>query len=219
MRLSKLFRSLDRAAFRNTVLDGLAEVAVGVFLLLMALAVGTPLTVFVLLVPALIMVPVLRKVQRRYTEPRIGYVKPIADSPKEMMPGIIGYLLLVLSVAIVIFVVRGALQSDSRSIAFEINRWLAAITGFAIAGGFWYSGRRSGLKRFYALSILSPALGVALVLLRGGEGMFGDDDKMAALRMFLVCMGLVCTVSGVSNFLLFLHRHPVAAAEAHHVQP
>jgi len=75
MQMSKDFKRFDSVAYRNTVVDGLTEIAIGLFLLLLAVALPFgPYALLVYLAP-LAFIPALRFMQRRFTHPRIGFVE------------------------------------------------------------------------------------------------------------------------------------------------
>ena len=222
MRLSKEFKPFDQAAYRHTIMDGLTEILMGIFLLLIAVAVSFgPYGLLVYLAP-LVFLPALRFLQNRYTAPRVGYVEPAADKPKEVLPGILLYCLLLLAAAWAIaFLASGGLVRPDYALMWQrLHQWSPALAGIAVAGGLWYAGSRSGLRRFFVAAVGSVALGVVVTALCCVPGVpFLRGDGVRGLQAYLVAMGGLSLISGLIVFARFLRSHPVQSSEATNAHP
>jgi hypothetical protein len=218
MRLPQEFRRFDRMAYRHTMMDGLTDAALGVFLLLLAAAFSTGPYALLFFVLPVILVFVVRFLQRRYTTPRIGYVEPVADKPREVLPGILLYAAIVIAATLVIAFVtsRRPTGFDHEVMRQNIYNWKPAMAGIMVAGGFWYAGSRAGFRRHFALAAVSAALGAAIVVL----AYLPDLVFLSRMGLQIYCAGMggIVLACGLVTFFRFLHRHPVPPPEATHVQ-
>lgn len=78
----------QQAGRRDTYLDGLLELVIGVLLFIVALATGRPAFYWTYLVAILILGPGLQRLKARYTYPRIGYVRFPDEDPKRFRKGV-----------------------------------------------------------------------------------------------------------------------------------
>lgn len=203
------FRTFDRIAYRNRVMDGLTEAAVALFLLAVALVLPHGVFAAVVCLFPIALIPVLRRARKRWADPRIGYVEPMADKPREILPGIGLFMLVLLAAAIVLaLILRGA--GGSYSVAQRLHAWEPALAGFGVAGGMWYTASRSGLRRFYAYAVVSGLLGLALA---AGSDLGFVAGRRTGLQWYLLAMGLLLAAGGTIVFSRFLRRHPVAHLE------
>lgn len=203
MDTSKELKKFDRVAFRHTFLDGVSEIVLGLFLMLAAVLVHrkpSMLMVFIISF-AFLSIPVVRSVQRRFTHPRIGYVEPLQEKPKQFL-GMALFFIAVIGATLAIATLAG------RDIAL-VSQSYPAVAGFLCAGGLWYTASRSGLVRFYMHAGLSIALGLALEVF--------TDGSFHSLRYYFAVMGGYLFLVGLIIFVRFLHRYPVHVPEVNDV--
>jgi hypothetical protein len=198
----KELREYDRIAFRHTVLDGLTEIFLGLFLILFVLLLDRSAFVLLLLALVFASVPIVRLMQRRFTYPRIGYVQPRQEKPIQFL-GMILFTIVVIGALLIMSVLTG------RGIEL-IGKAYPAVAGFLCAGGLWYAASRSGLSRFTVHAFVSVALGLVLEIVT--DGSFGSS------RYYFGAMGGYLLASGLVAFVLFLMRHPVHVPEVNDVQ-
>lgn len=191
--------TLDRNAYRHTMKDGLTDVLFGAWLIAYGQLLGTGVSVLCLLA-VLFLVPGLRRLQRRLTHPRIGFVEPRSPRSVHLFRGIVFYSLLVIAVFVLIFFLTG--QEGTQ----DLYRWIPAVAGVICAGGLHYAAARSGLVRFYCYTAASIITGIAVSLAN-------LPGRLDGIRLYLEAMGLLAAVVGATIFLAFLRRNPIQAEE------
>jgi len=124
-------QEIEQKTFRDSQQDGLFELVMDICMIAMSTRLFSRILVFILALPVLLFGPMLAAMRKRYTYPRIGYVKLIPDKPKAVLTGI----LLVTLVVIVAMAVAFLLFGDVR----DFNLWLKWVPfwgGVVLAGMF-----------------------------------------------------------------------------------
>lgn len=189
--------AIERRTYRDTMQDGLTEIAIGVFLFTVALAYGRPAFYWTYIVGIFVLGPGVKRLKARYTYPRIGYAELPDEKPGELGRGILTWFLVVIGVAIVALALSGDLTDN-----LAWRQWSPALAGFISMGGFLYAASRSGMARHYVYVIASPALGVLLSMQRFGEPYGG-------IRVWALLMSLLTLTTGGLVLWRFLRAHPV----------
>ncbi len=189
--------ALERTAYRDTLQDGLTEIAMGVLLFTVALAYGRPAFVWTYLVGIFMLGPGVKRLKARYTYPRIGYAELPDEDPRELGRGILSWVLVVVGVMVVALLIAGDLTNN-----LTWRQWSPALAGFVSMGGFLYAASRSGLARYYVYVIASPALGVLLSLQRFAA-------PYQNIRIWALVMSLMTLSTGGIVFWRFLRDNPV----------
>jgi hypothetical protein len=203
------FRVFDRMAYRHTIMDGLTEAALAIFLLTLAVVLPHGPAALLLCLAPFGLVPAWRYARRRWVEPRIGYVEPMADKPRDILPGIGLFFLVVLAAAMVLALAVGGSGGGAAPLAQRLRAWEPGLGGVLVAGGLWYAASRSGLKRFYAYAAVSVSLGLALA---ASGDLILLNGRRAGIQWYLLAMGTLLGVGGATVFACFLRRHPIASS-------
>jgi hypothetical protein len=188
---------IERSTYRDTMKDGLTEIAAGVFLFTVALAYGRPAFVWTYIVGIFVLGPGLKRLKARITYPRIGYAELPEEEPRELGRGIISWVLVVVAVAVVALAISGDL-TDNRA----WRQWSPTLAGFITMGGFLYMASRSGLARHYVYVVASPALGLLLSVQRFSEPYDG-------IRIWALLMSLLTLATGGFVLWRFLNANPI----------
>jgi hypothetical protein len=122
----------------------------------------------------------------RITYPRTGYVEYKQPDVKYRR---VGRLLAGLIAALA----ASLLAATPSALA-----WMPALTGLLFAGVLVYLGLRTGLPRFYALSVASLAAGVGLALSGLGD--------IQGLAYYYILMWLALSLSGGITLAAYLKR-------------
>jgi hypothetical protein len=192
---------LGRVAYRDSVRDGLTDIMLAAVLLVLAVVVGTPRLTWLYMLPLIFVPAVTKRLRARFTMPRLGYVEPRTDPPREIAIGIGLYTMIVLAAMAVVLAFSGGLGDSG-----EWRRLMPGVSGVLIAGGMHYAWRRSGLRRYQVYGIVAVILGAGLSLWR-------FDGSYTGVRVHLVLMaGMVLIVGGLV-FARFIRRYPVVALE------
>jgi len=195
-------KEIQRQSWEQTSRDGLMEVAVGLVLLAFAVVwLNTALFVpFVAFLPFL-SVPVMDRIRKRYTYPRIGRVKVPKQDPK-MTVGIFIYAIAALAlVATSLYFVFGE--------GFTTAVWYRSMPMFAgliMLGAFTYLRSKTGSQRYVAFAVLCVASAFVFSLQDFGASM------MANLTAYLSFIGCLFVLIGLATFITFVKRTPIAGA-------
>lgn len=189
---------IERHIFRDYLQDGLLDLVMGTWLLLIGLGLVSGLTaVFVVL--GIFGCPfLLRALKRRFTYPRAGYVELREGDPGPAPWIILGSLLLGLVVLVVVLIAVGAIGDPA-----QWYRWMPIGWGIWLAGILLGLGAAVRLMRYYILAFIAFVAGPFFSSL-------SLPGKLENLGLFLVAVGAALLIWGLVVFLRFLHRHPLA---------
>jgi hypothetical protein len=184
-------------------IDGIAELVMGSFFVLMGLYFGaqailpedsfagsmlTPAMLLVIVGGVIVSRSLIRKLKERLTYPRTGYVAYHTPAKKRRwLTAIVAFGMAMLVAAL--------FASTPASM-----RWIPVISGLLI-GAYWlYYGHKIGLVRFYVLAAISAVIGAAIA--------FAGMQERTGLPLYYTVMGLVLLVSGGLTLWSYLRQAP-----------
>jgi MFS family permease len=199
-------KAIERRTIRSFYDDGLFEIALGAILLLLGgyffgelvLPESSPLHAFlssafvlVIVFAGLLINKILRFLKARITYPRAGYVSFRKErSPKRRWQ----------SAAL------GALIGGSfpflMSLVPSFKDMLPAINGLLFGVVFLLLANKSGVARYYILSLASIAIGIALAAAGIGD--------TRGISLFYALFGAAMVLSGLAALIVFLRRNKLA---------
>jgi hypothetical protein len=194
---------IERDIFRDYLQDGLLDLMMGAYLLLIGLVLGVS-TAFLVLG---IFFPFLyRALKRRFTYPRTGYVELREGDPGPAPRIILGSLLLGLIVLVVVLIAVGVIGDPAKW-----YRWMPISWGIWLAGILLGLGAAVRLVRYFILAFIALVAGpfFSSLLLPG---------KLENLELFLLAVGAALLIWGFVVFLRFLHQHPLVEEGADDVR-
>ena len=194
-------KQIEQKAFRESQQDGLMELVMGVCMVGISTRLFSRVLVFMLVLPVLLFGPLLVAMRRRFTYPRIGYVKLIPDRPKTVITGILIVTLIVIAVMAAAFVLFG----DVRDFSLWM-KWVPMWGGVILAGMFSSLASKSGCRRYYVFAVWSVISGLVLSLLDF------TAVETGTLLYFLV-MGSLLVPWGLVTFIFFLRRYRLSTNE------
>ena len=205
MRQQVNLKEIEQKTFRDSQQDGLLELVIGICMVAISSRLFSRMLVFMMILPVLLFHPFLEAMRRRFTYPRIGYVKLIPDKPKEVIGAIFLVTLIVLAIMAVAFILFGNVRD------FNLwMKWLPVWGGTVLAGMFSSFASKSGSPRYYVFAVWSVLSGFALSLLKF------EALETGVLLYFLVMGGLL-TPCGLVLFIRFLRKYPKPAKEVSNV--
>jgi len=194
-------KNIEQKTFRQSQQDGLMELVMGICMLAISTRLFSRLLIFMLILPVFLFGPLLALMRRRFTHPRIGYVKLIPDKPKSVITGILLVTLVVIAVMAIVFLFLGDVG--------DINLWLKWCPfwgGTVLAGMFSSLASKSGSIRYYIFAGWSFLCGIVLSVI---------DFKVieTGTLLYFAFMGGLLVPFGLVQFVMFLHQHPKPGQE------
>ena len=193
-------KDIEQRAWRVYMEDGLVEIMIGLIFFLASGAFHTSSSVVVLaLFPTIFGPNIIEAIRKRYTYPRIGYVKLQSDDPKKTAMGIFLYTVVVIAImAVVLYLLFG-----SGTLApYLLYQWLPTVVGAIFLGAMTYTKSKSGDARYYAYALVALAIGVAFSLHR-------FEPVKRGVTLYLLLLSGTITVTGLARFAMFLRNHPL----------
>jgi hypothetical protein len=202
--------AIERRANREAMQDGLGEILVGIILIGMGAASVHLFLAAIYLIPLILSRKISEVFKRRFTYPRIGYVKPHEEGARKVLPGVFLYEIAVFAgLAVAFLLIFGDLADPQ-----VWSRWSPLLFAMMLVGAYLYSHGRSGNRLYLAYAGFALASGIAFSL-ASFEGMsfpylFGDWGP--GIVIFFLVTGSGFLLFGLSSLLWFITRHPVEAA-------
>lgn len=200
-------KELERKAFRDSMQDGLMEIMIGIILLGMAAASVSLVFVVGYILPLLFMGPITEAVRKRYTYPRLGYVKLHTDSARKTLPGIFLYQFIVFAVmAVALFIIFGDVTNPQLWF-----KWSPLWFAMMLVGAFLYSAGKSGSRSPYVYAFVSviSAFVFCIVDFKDLKFPYLFGELGTGLVVYFIFMGGVLAIIGLILFVHFLRKYPL----------
>ena len=190
-------KQLEKKVYRESLQDGLLEIAIGALMYFCGLLIADP-KIMVIYVAYVAFAPwVVRGITERYIYPRLGKVVLHHEKPRPLLTGVF----ITLGAAALI---ATGLAVSGRLTSPEWYRWLPICLGLCLVAAFGYIYSRTGSLRYLVYAFV--ALGAAVVV--GSIRLPGARDYIA---VYLICTGTVAAVTGGIRLRRFLRTHPPVA--------
>jgi hypothetical protein len=190
---------IEQESYRELLQDGFTEMLTGsIFLALPAILIK-PAFVSIFVVFYIFFIPqAVEVIRKKYTYPRIGYVRPHEDEPLTLSLGV------VMTVLLIFIIIIAVLYSASIGVIdrFFILKWMPAVVGFIMCGPSLYLKDKTGRASYYLPGILMPITGLATSLADFLTAEVGTS-------LYMVGWGLAFVLLGIIRFALFIHKYPV----------
>ncbi len=197
---------LKQETYRYSMQDGLDEIFVGLGLIIVAWIIesrdirsygflSSPV-IFILMI--VFRTPILEKVRRKVTYPRIGYVKVHQDDPSPPVMVVLLFAITIIAAAPLALMV---IPSDQ---FYYDTIWTLSLvsTGMVmIAASFSYV-EKTGDRRYFAFGLLGMTTGLIFALLE-------FEPPKAGPVFYLLGWGVVITLVGLTTFIRFIHKYPI----------
>ncbi len=204
-----------KRAYYHWYQDGLAEMALGIFFLSLALLFfaddywpGLPISAFglpiLILGGIIIFRPLLYRIKARITYPKIGFVSyKQPSSNRRMVSIIIGF-----GVGFLVswIVVQQVVAGQPAAGEFDFLTWLPLVQGVVVAIALGLIGYRADLRRYLYLAALSLIVGLILTPL--------PLSLEVATAIHYMIMGVAIFLSGLKTFRLFMGKTSKQAGES-----
>ena len=201
-------KEIERRVHQSVFQDGLMEIMMGGFLLVVGASLAMDMKWGVLLISLLVIFlgnPLLERAKKRYIYPRIGYVKlrPEKEAdPKGIVVAAIVFVVILLGSGLFTLAI-----GKDRGWAFWFKYFLPGSTGFMLAIGPFWLGETYGVRRGYVFAVLFLLSGIVIPVL-------GIASGYEAIGFECLLVGGISLISGVIMFTRFLRDYPIPAVPA-----
>jgi len=202
MNEEKKLKSVERESFLELMQDGFTEILAGMIFLVFPAFFLEPGFLFIFVIFYIIFMPqVVEAIRRKYTYPRIGYVKLREGTPPKLT------LEIPVAVLIIFVTIIAVLYIASMGVIDRlfIMKWMPAVFGFIMWGPSLYLKDKTGQNRYYLPGALMSLTGVVISLADFLPAELGTS-------IFMNGWGLAFTILGLVRFLLFIRKYPVAGS-------
>jgi len=197
---------LEQETYRYSMQDGLAEIFVGLGFIIVAWMtesqdirsygfLSSPVILILLIV---FRTPILEKLRRKATYPRIGYVKVHQDEPS---PPVTVVLFFAMTMVVVVPLALVVILSD---ISFYDASWkyLPVSLGMIMIAASFSLVEKTGDRRYFAFGLLGMTTGLIFALLE-------FEPPMAGPVLYLLGWGVVIFLVGLTTFIRFIRKYPI----------
>ena len=193
-------REMEQRAYRLLNEDGLMELLMGAIMFVVSSTFGGRSAFSSLLVFYVIFIrQIVEGFRKKYTYPRVGYLKFPEEDGKKIGIGIFTFMGAIMLVLIVfIYLMYGRFSGEL------LYKWIPLFIGLIFFGGLQYHYGKSGDK----LALVYTAIAVAAGLV------FSLQDFLEPLRntqFYALSLSLVFIVAGVMRFRKFTQDHLIQA--------
>lgn len=193
-------KEMERRANRLLSQDGLVEILLGAILFVSSSTFdGSGSWVPFIPIYLVFMRNIIEGFRKRFTYPRIGYVKVPDEASTDAGTGVLKYLATVLVVLITgILLFKGELNAGL------FYQWLPVAIGLFISGAMYYMYAKTGdsVNLIY----------IAVLILGAGAFSLGPLEGKTATQFYLLSLAGFFLVAGIARFLSFTRNNPVLEA-------
>jgi hypothetical protein len=199
-------QELEQETYRYSMQDGLAEIFAGLGLIIFACMIGVQdiesygffcsYCIFLLLI--VFRTPILEKLRRKVTYPRIGYVKVRRDEPSPPV------MVVLFSVMTIIVIVSGALVIIPSDLPIYDILWkyMPVSLGMVMIPAGFSLVEKTGDRRYFAFGLLGVTTGLIFALLE-------FEPPKAGPVLYLLGWGVVIILVGLTTFIRFIRKYPI----------
>ena len=189
---------LEQETYRYSMQDGLVEILVGLIFVTFAGVIEDFSWHYTFLLLIVFMIPLLEKLRRKVTYPRIGYVKVRQDEPSR--PGM-AVLFFVMAILVVVPLAWVLIPSDN-PIYDILWRYSPIVFGVMMILPSFFLVEKTGDRRYYALGLLTVTTGLIVALLE-------FEFPRAGPVLYLRGWGVAIILVGLTTFIRFIRKYPI----------
>ena len=203
----KDLKDIEQSAYRDTIRDGLTEILGGFLFALAPIMFYEPTFIIYFAVFYVIFLPVIVEgARKKYTYPRIGYVKVRISESGINLKGLVGLTIVVI---LGTFAATFLLTND----IYNYLNWVTILPftiGMIMLGPSEYLVNKSGMKKYWLLGIVTSILGLLVSYLSIANPGPNPYEGVATFSMIL---GVGLLIIGTITFVRFIRNNPVIAAQ------
>ena len=191
-------KEMEQNAYRLHNEDGLMELLMGVIMFIASSSFsGTSALSFFMAFYVIFIKPIVEGFKKRYTYPRIGYLKVPDEDSKKIGIGIFTFMgAAMLALLIIIYLLYGRVTGEL------LYKWVPLLIGLIFFGGLQYHYSKSGDKLSLVYTAIALVMGVVFSLL--------DFPKpRTGAQFYTLFLSAVFIVAGVLRFWNFRKKYPI----------
>ena len=191
-------KEMEQNAYKLLNEDGLMELLMGAILFVVSSTFGGSSSFSSFLALYVIFIrQIVEGFRKRYTYPRIGYLRLPEDDAKQIGIGIFTYMgAVMLALVVFIYLLYGRFTGDL------LYKWIPLLIGLIFFGGLQYHYSKSGDK--LSLIYTAIAIGAGLVF-----SLLDFPEKLIGAQFYTLFMSAVFIVAGGLRFRKFRNDYPV----------
>lgn len=190
-------------AFRETMKDGFTELLGGLLFVMAPAIFIEPSFIIIFVAVYVILLPhLVENFRKKYTYPRVGYVKLRSSESDSSVRALLVLLFFVIvsSAILVMLMTQDVMNYYNWFIMFPF------ILGMIMLGPSAYLADRTGSKIYWGFGVLTTFLGLVISIITLSYPPDGIFDGLLAFSMML---GAGLLVGGLVKFGYFIHSNPV----------
>ena len=194
---------LEQNVFREAMKDGFTELFGGLILIFAPMMLYQPIFGIIFVMFYIVLIPQeVEQIRRKYTYPRIGYVKfRTRESHMDLKPILFPLIISILTTGIAVF-----MFTDN---VFNFYNWFAMfplLFGMIMFGPSAYLVRKSGSKVYWLLGTLTSISGFITLYL---TTIYPTTDVYNGIIAFCMLLGVALIIGGAIKFLHFIRTYPI----------
>ena len=191
-------KEMEQNAYKLLNQDGLMELLMGAILFVVSSTFGGASSLSSFLALYVIFIKqIVEGFRKRYTYPRIGFLRLPEDDSKQIAIGMFTYMgAVMLALLAFIYLLYGGVTG------VLLYKWLPLLIGLIFFGGLQYHYSKSGDR--LALLYIAIAIGAGLVF-----SLLYFPEKLIGAQLYTLFMSAVFIVAGVFRFQKFRNDYPV----------
>ena len=191
-------KEMEQNAYKLLNKDGLMELLMGAILLVVSSTFGgTPVFSSFLALYVIYLKPIVEGFKKRYTYPRIGYLKLPEEDSKKIGVGILTFMgAVMLALMVFIYLLYGRVTGDL------LYKWIPLLIGLIFFGGLQYHYSKSGDKLTLVYTMVALVMGLIFSLM-------DFPMRFTGAKLYTLSLSAVFLVAGVLRFLKFRKDYPI----------
>ena len=193
-------KEMEQRAYRLMNEDGLMELLMGAILFVVSSTFGGTYSFSSFLALYVIFIrQIVEGFRKKYTYPRVGYLKFPEEDGKKIGIGIFTYMgAVMLALVVFIYLIYGRFSGEL------LYQWIPLLIGLIFFGGLQYHYGKSGDK--LALVYIAIAVGAGVVF-----SLLDFPEPLRNVQFYTLFLSAVFIVAGVLRFRKFRQDHPIQA--------
>ena len=197
-------KELERKTYNEFLIDGIAEILVGIVLLFLPVLFMNPIfvafTVFILFLGP----QAVEFIRQRTTYPRIGRVEFRVEGQSgeySMKKSLLEFLILISAVIILTLTAMIIFEGEILHIYLWYS-WVPFIFGLIMFGPSLFLVEKTGLRYYYLFGIVSSVLGLWFSIL-------DFPDIKDGMFLYFFTLGISILLLGVVRYIWFVRNYPI----------